>query len=324
MRYRTFAIAFLCCACPILSAQTAVVRAGYQRSLPVVAPGQVITLFVHGLGEPVQEVVAEQAPLPKKLAGFEIAFRQEFVDKTIPLPIFGVAPEPTCPTDAFGPCATSHGAMITVQIPYDIVFATSIFCCRGVLTVIKDGIRRQETLVSLDSTRIHLVNECDTALPRTFRAPRGWHACASPVFDAQGILDPSRPRTRGGDSLTVFAYGLGMLDPRAPLGDSLKEGEMPPRPIPILSPLGVRYHFAANAGPMPGLPPFGGQVNGYTWAGVIPGAVGLYQINLKIPPVPPGTPACGTYIGGESVNSNLTITIRGQISFEGIQICVTP
>jgi uncharacterized protein (TIGR03437 family) len=63
------------------------------------------------------------------------------------------------------------------------------------------------------------------------------------------------------------------------------------------------------------------------FAGLTPGQVGLYQINVKIPDnLPPMPPCTGTSPSPLSslVETNLTIDIGGQGSFDGAAICVQP
>ncbi len=56
-----------------------------------------------------------------------------------------------------------------------------------------------------------------------------------------------------------------------------------------------------------------------SYAGLTPGFAGLYQVNFIVPPPPADIPAC---IG--TVQSNLTVSVGGQASFDGAGICVAP
>jgi hypothetical protein len=62
----------------MLGAQTpaGVVSAGYKIPTPItVSPGQVITVFIHGIGAGLtQPVRAQSNPLPKSLAGITVTF----------------------------------------------------------------------------------------------------------------------------------------------------------------------------------------------------------------------------------------------------------
>ena len=64
------------------------------------------------------------------------------------------------------------------------------------------------------------------------------------------------------------------------------------------------------------------------YAGVAPGFIGLYQVNFIVPPVPPLLPACvdpATIVAfGNVVQSNLTVSVGSNFSFDGAGICVQP
>jgi uncharacterized protein (TIGR03437 family) len=58
---------------------------------------------------------------------------------------------------------------------------------------------------------------------------------------------------------------------------------------------------------------------GPLYSGLVPGYVGLYQINFIVPPPPAGTQSCSG-----TVQSNLTVSVGGLASFDGAGICVAP
>lgn len=133
--------------------------------------------------------------------------------------------------------------------------------------------------------------------------------------------------------MVIYAYGLGQTTP------PVKTGNATPVPAPVLlngHTVIVQFDFRPNAGPaLPYINPLiaaTGQaplIPGALFAGLTPGQVGLYQINVKIPDTVPSIPACtGTIasIGNitNTVLSNLTIGIGGVSSFDGAAICVQP
>lgn len=55
------------------------------------------------------------------------------------------------------------------------------------------------------------------------------------------------------------------------------------------------------------------------YAGLTPNYPGLYQINFVVPSIPAGLPPCNQGL----VNTNLTVSVGGQNSFDGVEICVS-
>src|SRR5271154_5875898 len=52
------------------------------------------------------------------------------------------------------------------------------------------------------------------------------------------------------------------------------------------------------------------------------GYSGLYQINFVVPPVPAGLPPCASGQGPALVKTNLTVSVGGITSFDGVAFCV--
>jgi hypothetical protein len=114
----------LAIACAAISALTAadntatVIGAGYALpNIVKVAPGQVITFFLHGIGAGLTKpVVASSLPLPTLLARISAAFTRQ--GPAIPVPIIGVEPvSPVCGIVQPG-CGYTYTA-VTVQIPFN-------------------------------------------------------------------------------------------------------------------------------------------------------------------------------------------------------------
>ena len=69
--------------------------------------------------------------------------------------------------------------------------------------------------------------------------------------------------------------------------------------------------------------PAGQQAN-VTFAGLTPGQIGLYQINVQLPATFPSVPACGVN-GNLTVASNLAINVEtAYYVHDGLSICVQP
>src|SRR5258708_4327401 len=78
----------------VFSQTIAVVGGGYRSPTPIsVAPGQVITVFVEGVGATLsQPVRAQGSPLPKNLAGISATLKQIGSEVAVPL----LAVQPIC------------------------------------------------------------------------------------------------------------------------------------------------------------------------------------------------------------------------------------
>ncbi len=78
------------------AAASTVVTAGYKVPTPVtVAPGQIITFFVHGIAANLNAPVrAEGTPLPMQLAGITAILSQ--FNPAVPVPIAAVEPLSPC------------------------------------------------------------------------------------------------------------------------------------------------------------------------------------------------------------------------------------
>jgi uncharacterized protein (TIGR03437 family) len=87
------------------------------------------------------------------------------------------------------------------------------------------------------------------------------------------------------------------------------------------------FDFRANA--LPSAQSFSQLVPGLVspgtplYTGLTPGYGGLYQINFVVPDLPPGLLPCGSGQGLALVNTNLTVNVGGQTSFDGAAICVS-
>ena len=123
-----------------------------------------------------------------------------------------------------------------------------------------------------------------------------------------------------GEEIVIYALGLGTTNPAA------QTGHATPSPAPVATTVaGFEYNYAINAPPSEGIPaPFATCALGVTcpvppaFAGLTSGTVGLYQVNVVLPPSQSIFPC------GAGITSNLTITIVGSESYDGAAICVAP
>ncbi len=286
----------------------AVTSVGYSWPFPIrVAPGQIVTLFVSGVAG--RRASAQTLPLPTELAGVSVVLRQGLPVREIPVPILQVA-------DIGFPRSA-----VTVQIPYEMrvsIFVDSPNPLPAVgfteLVVTSNGVsgpRIGNFLAIGDS--IHVVTDCTLFLadsPDRFDAV----LCLPAVTHADGTrVHPERP-ARPGEILVMYALGLGLgLDP-VPRG--LSSGSATPAALP-LDPerWTLDFNFNANAAPRV----FQMGLRQPVYVGLVPGFVGLYQVNFRVPAdVPRDLPRCGEGL----VFTNLTVTLIGHTSFDGARFCI--
>jgi hypothetical protein len=193
------------------------------------------------------------------------------------------------------------------------------------LIVNENGNASKAFRVSPQSDNLHIMTTCDV-----FRTSQPVTSCLPVVTHGNGDLvianDPAKP----GEEIVIWAFGLGPTTPPA------STGQASPTPAAQLSSLlYLQFDFRVNAAPSPpynnplpltpGTPIF---TPSPVFAGLTPGLVGLYQINVIVPASIPASGACTT--GATTlppyniVQSNLTIDLGATASFDGAAICVKP
>jgi uncharacterized protein (TIGR03437 family) len=105
----------------------------------------------------------------------------------------------------------------------------------------------------------------------------------------------------------MYAFGLGRTE------TAVLSGAPTPAPTSPLTPVFIGFEFDPSAPTR--WPPLSNDAIRYV--GLVPGFVGLYQINFVIPEPPLDAPPCG-----DGVESNLTVSIRSDVSFDGGGVCV--
>jgi len=296
------------------SLQPAAVTAGYSRLIPVnVAPGQVVTVFVHGIGESVNtRVAANGVPLPTSLAGVSAVLTQGV---PIPVPLIAVEPVTTCVNPTQAGCGSYLA--VTLQIPFNID-STNPQVFRGTPAAdafieFREGAATTTVEVVPWSDQIHIVRFCDLMLG----SPRDT-ACDPVVTHADGsAVNASRP-AHVGEVLTLYAVGLGYTSPLIP------NGQAPGEAIAVTG-LTVAFDPRPNAGPSrPARNATSPLQVVPAFSGLIPGFVGLYQVNVAIPDIRSDLTGCDPSPLGAFIRTNLTINLVGLASVDGVGICVTP
>jgi uncharacterized protein (TIGR03437 family) len=285
------------------STPNTIIGAGYLFPAPItVAPGQVITIFAKGVGGTLkQPSSAAGSNLPTSLAGITVTIGQ---DTNIPARILEVRPAALCPN-----CGTMTA--ITIQIPYELKLPPLNGLFGGVFAfVTENGVAGNWSFLLPTPDQVHILTICDTVIagsgPATGRCP--WvvtHANGTPVSTAS-------PASTG-EELIAYAVGLGATNP------AVNTGEPATQPTPTAGTFRLGFDFRPNA--LPSQPVAGLVTPLYT--GLTPGYTGLYQINFVVPNLPPGLRPCGAEQGSSFVNTNLTVNVGGQTSFDGAAICVS-
>lgn len=326
---RYFACAFIFCSV-LLHAQTgAIVGSGYAAPAPVsVAPGQIVTLFVDGLGVSLsQPARAASGPLPLTLAGITATLRQS---ADTPVPLVEVRPVSTCPVGSLAPqtkCASLTA--VTMQIPYELTplcpLCASPTLPAAQLIVSANGVAAAAISLNALADQVHVLTSCDVVL-QTFGTPPPVNTtglpCTPVVSHTDGSLVSASAPAVPGESLTAWVFGLGQTNPAA------ATGQPSPKAASSAQTFYLNYNYEVNA---LAVKPYTGEPDVRppqpAFAGLAPGFVGLYQINFVVPPEPAnGTPQCsvpGTLgPGANVVQSNLTVSLGGSFSFDGAGICI--
>jgi uncharacterized protein (TIGR03437 family) len=295
---------------------------GYSKPPVIrVAPGQVTTLFVTGLTTvlPSEPIKATTLPLPMSLAGISVLLSQPGQQPS-PIPLISLQQISMC-SDAGGSPSSSSATpdclitALTVQIPFELPLPPQGVTAE--LTVSENGITSKPFRVFPVSANLHILNGCDAF-------PQGHlNACGGVVTHSDGTLITSDSPAKAGETVVIYAFGLGQTTPAAKTGNATAT----PAPNLANTTVAVQFDFRPNA--MPSLPYANPNLQGDQgpvvpmFVGLTPGQVGLYQINVKIPDTVPSVAPCSTSLG---IASNLTIDVgsstSGGISFDGAPICV--
>lgn len=202
------------------------------------------------------------------------------------LPIFSIVSYDSC-AGITTSCPLTH---ITVQVPTEATcLDTGILngCYNPtasiLLTVAVNGDAGQSFLVTVGGSQPHIVNACDTIFGQI------GGICYSLVTHADGtfVADAGYPNGRfasPGETITFYAVGLGATDPVVPTGQVSPTSPLATIPVNGL-PLLVSYSLslpAASPAPPVVWAPIGRWIYP-SYIGLVPGYVGLYQVNVPLP-----------------------------------------
>ncbi len=294
---------------------------GYTVPAPVsVAPGQIATFYVPGT----------QLALVSTPPGSSVtATLQQQGGANITAPIQSVRVVSQCPGVTAVQVSTCGSlTAITVQIPYELVpdcppCARPVSATPPLLTLSQNG----QALTSIElnplTDEVHILTACDVALgPPTPQQPNlTGLPCAPLVTHADGSMVSASSPANPGEEITAWGFGLGQTAIAASTGK-------PATSSPTTETFHLDFNYSLNA---LATKPYIGDPDRLpispSYSGIVGGFVGLYQVNFVVPAGPPnGIGRCslpgGVAPGGAVVQSNLTVSIGGQFSFDGVGICV--
>jgi len=272
---------------------------GYLYPPVTVAPGQLITVFLQG---------NVQGDISAAVAGLSA-------------PVLEVRPGSSCPASTLCSLLTA----ITIQIPNVIEPCGYPPVCNVVslaqLVVTVNGVAGAPISLTPLPDRVHILTACDTVVPGGSGSAPQFSAlpCAPLVTHADGSAVTSGSPAQGGEVAVAYAVGLGLTTPVVPAGLAATAA------TPTQETFNLDFNFRPNALATQPVQPSGCNTCPVParpiplYSGLVPGYVGLYQINFTVPPAPVGTQTCSG-----AVQSNLTVSVGGLASFDGAGICVAP
>jgi uncharacterized protein (TIGR03437 family) len=290
------------------------VGSGPGSSSLKVAPGQVLAVRVRGLTTKFDSTqVATSLPLPRDFGGVSVTLRQNNNVTGVPLPLIRgdftdtcawhvVAPDVTLQPPCNDPDAGSF--VFQVQMPFNLV-VNGTGPLNEVRTIVADAV-----LAVQDSGRtgrdVRLVPVLDQVqVLRKCSGPDqlfGEDRCIAEIYHNDGTAVTASKPARGGEQLVAYAYGLGRTETVIEAGTATPNGG-----LKLATPVSVRFTgFASNQ-------------DAAVYSGLVPGQVGLYQVNFRVPDLPGAMAPCDA-----NGASNLTMIVTGLASSDTVGFCAQP
>jgi len=293
----------------------AFVGAGFANPFPIpVAPGQLLTLFV-------------QSSAITNPFGFPLSavFWNGSADEA--MPVLQVSQTNAACTGSSN-TACANLLAVTVQIPFDApaiaVPGSNIAVVPSSIAVAINEVKSSYFGVQPARDQVHILTACDVIVggSSSFKAMGGL-PCAPLITHADGTQVSAIRPAKAGEELVAYATGLGQTNP------PLTTGQPADQSSPTVAAFNLDFNYRANAlATAPGA--VGSTVTAPLFSGATKGFTGLYQINFIVPPPPAGAYPCVDFAvpaassPGSAVQSNLTVSVGSNFSFDGAGICVTP
>lgn len=237
-------------------------------AVPIVAAGQIVTLYVDGLTAP---DVQASAPLPLELAGVRAVLRLPALGYEKAMPILRIQ-SLDCGRASDGQPLICQTRALTVQVPTNI---PAQYSPGDSVTVYQNGVAGYTARIGIQPARPTLLNTCMAFLQPSPVAVTPTTSCPSLfsgnlITRANGTLLSKDNPARGGEAVVLYFTGLGATIPVVPEGES-----SPPAPAILAEQLTAEV---------------GGASAAVEFAGLTPGSVGLYQVNVRLPATLPPSP----------------------------------
>jgi hypothetical protein len=294
---------------PVAFGQSTFGLAGFGYSIPqaaiTAAPGHILMFSITGLQTRLAAPLKHNGePYPLELGGVSVLLVQNGRETAVPL--FGVQ-QNTCSVPN---CAVQTS--ITIQMPYELDTARR---ADAALVIRENGSTAGLIPVVPVHDSVHLIGDCDLVRTLVNTLLSLVEPCSVRVLNITANVDGRGPwvsaqsQPRSGDHLMMAAFGLGAAD-GAVTGKRTFKRPVPPNMFEMtaeFAPNAMPRRFIAGAGIQPITPYYIGLSD-----------IGVYQIDFPAPVVPPSTAPCD----GKKILSNVTITLAGPNSFDGVQLCI--
>ncbi|MBZ5621920.1 MAG: hypothetical protein LAQ69_24815 [Acidobacteriia bacterium] len=326
LQFTLFMLAALCSGFAQTSA--IVTGAGYSAPAPFqAAPGQVVTLFLHGVPAAADGTLrsgqAAGTPLPTALAGISLRVTQGQASPMV-APIFAVRQENECgQSDASDPACLLTA--VKIEVPFELfgdITPTDTFhytlAPAAMVRVEVDGRTGRAFPFQPIPDNAHVLTDCDVTWDT-----KSSSVCNRHIYHADGRIVDEQSPVKASEAVSVYLYGLGQTSPAAqtglesPVGAAVTDLLGHSR---VAAWLQKDFYNALSSSPRaypgPGSSPDSVPVL-ITSAGLFRGQVGVYQVNLTLPDVLTSAFPCGG-----TVHSNALLTIATSQGSEGIALCV--
>jgi hypothetical protein len=279
----------------------------FVRDVPRGADGRLRSETAYGL------------PLPTALRGISVAIIQ--TSGTLNAPIFAVRQHSECQA-AGADEASCLLTSIQIQVPYNLTADISLSPLRRVIysplaqaRIDVDGHSGRPFALQPLPDNAHVLTSCDASWDTS-----AGKECQRFVYHADGTVADVNAPAKPGETVVVYAYGLGTTKAKTVAGVGATSA------VPVSDLLGaprlvaaLQKDFLNASSSSPRV--FAdsrtlGDVIQIAFNGLMPGGVGVYQVNVTLPQ------ASTSYRCGGDVRSNSVLNLSSLQGTESIALCI--